>query len=360
MIARGKALLWLLSVLLALTLSTGCGRGAEPGGAGGASRESAHGQVAVGMVANEAGLGDTSLNDLTYAGLERAERELGVEIEALSSAEPSAYDGNIGRLANGGYYPVFAVGASMRDELAESAERYPDVDFVGVDMRLDRPCANCLGLAFRENEAGYLAGVLAALSTSARFDDRLNPARVIGFVGASGDASSRRYEAGFRAGAEAADAGVRIVEAWIPEVGEARAVRAVLSLAEERADIVFIAANGRGGSRAIRACGRADVLCIGSDADRYMLEPADRDAVLTSAVKKIDEAVFRGVKDAVEGNFQGGRNMVFGLREDGVGLAPYHGFDGRIPPSIRRAVQRARADVVNGVVEVPEDPESVD
>ena len=83
-------------------------------------------------------------------------------------------------------------------------------------------------------------------------------------------------------------------------------------------------------------------------------DPNAGDVIITSAVKRVDNAVFDTVKRAVDGNLKGGENVLFGLKEDGVGLAPYHDWDTKLPQSVKDAVDAAKKDVVDGKVTVPD------
>ena len=120
--------------------------------------------VKAAMVTDIGGLGDKSFNDLSNAGLERAKSELGVETKVLESKAPTDYESNLTQLANAGYSPIFAVGFLMTDTVAKVSTATPDVIYGGVDEFFDPTIPNVVGLNFKEQEAGYLAGVLAGLA----------------------------------------------------------------------------------------------------------------------------------------------------------------------------------------------------
>src|SRR5450759_3248416 len=113
------------------------------------------------MVTYVCGLGDKSFNDLSYEGLKRANKDFGVEIKVLESKEQADYERNLTNLANAGYSPIFAVGFFMTDAVSKVSTAFPKTQFGGIDEAFDKAPSNVAGLVFKEQEASYLAGVLA-------------------------------------------------------------------------------------------------------------------------------------------------------------------------------------------------------
>ena len=307
------------------------------------------------MVTDVGGLGDRGFNDLSYAGLRRASEELGAEIAVLESKRTADCARNITQLAAAGYTPVFAVGYLMTGAVTQLAPRFAGVTFAGIDIVFDPLAANVIGLSFKEQEAGYLAGVVAGkLTTRTDVDPRINAKRVVGFVGGMKIPPVQRFEAGFIAGVRSVAPDVRVKSVYTGSFTDARRGRAAArSLIKGGADIVFAAA-GSCGNGAAKACKRDRALFIGVDADQYNTIAGIGDTIVTSAIKRVDNVVFLTVADAAAGNLKGGANRVFGLAEDGVGLAPYHEWDARLPQDIKDAVAKATDDVVSGAVTVPE------
>lgn len=132
-----------------------------------------------------------------------------------------------------------------------------------------------------------------------------------------------------------------------------KGIEAGKSLIEGGADIIFAAAGATGNGTA-KACKDNKALFIGVDADQYETIEGIGDTIITSAIKRVDNAVFLTVKDAVDGKLKAGENRVFGLAEDGVGLAPYHDWETKMPADVKAAVDKAIADIKAGTVTVPE------
>lgn len=346
-----KVLALLIAIAMIGAMVAGCAsdEGTDTGGT-----EEPTSDIKAAMVTDVGGLGDKSFNDMSYAGLERAQEELGVEIKALESNEIADYRPNIDSLAGAGYNAIFTVGFLMTDTTTQTAGDYPDVSFGGIDQFYPEAPANAAGLLFKENEAAYLAGVVAGLATKdAALDDRINDKNVIGFVGGMDIPPVEKFEVGFIAGAKSVNPDVEVISLYAGSFDDqAKGKELALSEIEKGADVVFAAA-GLTGLGSITACQEKGALFIGVDADQYETVPGSGDVMLTSAVKRVDNAVFETIKQIVDGTFEGGTNMEFGLAEEGVDLAPFHDFEDKVSQDIKDAVEAARAAVLDGSVVVP-------
>jgi basic membrane protein A len=309
-----------------------------------------------GMVTDIGGLGDKSFNDLSYAGLVKAQKDLGVEIKAVSSKAMTDYDSNIAQLANAKFDVVFCVGFLMTDAISKAATAFPDVKFGGIDIYNAGTQPNQLGLSFKEQEAGYLAGVAAGLLTKdTAVDPRINADNVIGFVGGMPIPPVQKFEAGFIAGAKSVNPDVVVKSLYSGSfTDQAKGKELGLSLISQKVDIIFAAA-GQSGIGAFQAAKEKNALFIGVDSDQYMTLPSPGDTVITSAMKNVDVAVFETIKAVKDGTFKGG-NQLFGMKEGGVGLAPWHDFESKVPQAVKDAVEKAKKAIIDGTVVVPEDP----
>jgi basic membrane protein A and related proteins len=342
-------------VALMVSVVVGCSGGQTPSGT--SSTTPAKATVKAAMVTDIGGLGDKSFNDLSNAGLQRAEKELGVKTQVVESKAPTDYESNLTNLANAGYNPIFAVGFLMTDTVSKVSTAYPDVTFGGIDESFSPAIPNVIGLNFKEQEGAYLAGYLAAkLTTLPSVDKRINDKPVIGFVGGMNIPPVQRYQAGFIAGAKAANPAVEIKSVYAGSfTDQAKGIEDGKALIGQGADIVFAAA-GQTGLGTAKACQDNKALFIGVDADQFLTIPGIGDTIITSAVKKVDVAVFDTVKKAVDGQVKGGADVLYGLKEDGVGLSPYHDWDAKVPADLKAGVDKAKADIVAGTVTVPTAP----
>jgi basic membrane protein A len=344
----GRVVALLLTVALLATLAVGCSSNSPSGGTTPKS------SIKTAMVTDIGGLGDKSFNDLSYDGLKRAETDFGVTIKVLESSEAAQYEPNLTQLASAGYDPIFAVGFLMQDTVSKVSTAFPDVTFAGIDQYFDPTIPNVIGLNFKEQEAAYLAGIVAGmLTTMTDVDPRINAQPVVGFVGGMEIPAVIRFKVGFEAGVAKANPAVSVKSIYTGSfTDQQKGKEAALSLIGDGCDIVFAAA-GSTGVGSFTACQEQKALFIGVDADQFLTLTNPGDTIITSAVKRVDNAVYATVKAAVDNNVTAGVNQVFGLKDDGVGLAPFHDWDSIMPQTIKDAVNTAKQDVIDGTVTVP-------
>ncbi len=343
----------MLAFVLVASMVAGCGGGAETPEEPAAEEPTT--AVKAAMVTDIGGLGDKSFNDLSYAGLQRAETELGVQIEVIESKEPTDYESNINQLAAAGFNPIFAVGFLMTDTLIKVAPEFPEVNFGGIDIFFEEPAPNVVGLNFKEHEGAFLAGVLAGkLTTMTDVDPRINDKKVVGFVGGMPVPAVVRFEAGFIAGVKSVDKDIEVKSIMTNTfTDQQKGLESGKALIEQGADIIFAAA-GATGTGTAKACTDNKALFIGVDADQHETIEGIGDTIITSVLKRVDAGVFEVVKAQVDGVLAGGENKVFGLAEDAVGLAPYYEWDMKLPQEVKDAIEKARTDIISGAVTVPE------
>jgi basic membrane protein A len=337
--------------------------GSEPAAEGsedaGAS-ESADGadasDVQAAMVTDVGGLGDNSFNDSANAGLERAESEMGATISVLESSAPTDYVNNLTQLAQNGRSPVFAVGFLMTDALVEVAPQFPDQRFAIIDSVVDEP--NVASITFREEQGSYLVGVVAGLMTQEDTDYTTANDQIVGFLGGLEGPLIKKFEAGYTAGVQSVCAECEVLVEYAgttpdafndPAAGQEIALR----LNDDGADIIYHA-SGATGAGMFEAATERQFFGIGVDSDQAALFPDS--PVLTSMLKRVDNAVFQTVEAFANDEFPGGEVQTFGLEEEGVDVAPFGEFDDMVPQEVKDAVDQARTDLIDGAVEAPTEP----
>jgi len=290
----------------------------------------------VGLSADQGELNDHGFNQLAYEGLQRAERELGVQGRVVESASPADYIPNMVALARQGYDLIIGVGFAQGDAIAATAKRFPNTHFaiVDVDQRdLKGKPKNVVGLLFKEQEVGYLVGYLAALS------EKRHGGHAISAVGGFKQPPVDRYIAGYKAGAQKAVPGIKVTWGYSQDWDNtAKCKELALSQIAHGSGVVFQVAGGCG-LGALDAAREKDVWGIGVDADQSFLGPH----VLTSAKKGVDAAVFLTIQALQKGTFHGGKNSVFGLDQDGVGL-------GKVSPRAAKADVRATLAIEKQII----------
>jgi len=317
----------------------------------GCAKQSAKG-MEFSMATDIGGLGDKSFNDGCYAGLEKAQKELGAAINVIESKQMTDYIPNLSGLAEDGAKLVFAVGFLMAESMVEVAANTPDTYFAGIDIFLpDTAPKNAMGILFKEQESGYLAGVLAGLLTKEHASSmpELNDKNVLGMVLGMDIPPVERYQAGFYAGVTSVNPDCTVLTVVTNDfVDQAKGKEAALALIEQGADIVFQIA-GLTGVGVINAAKERGVLAIGVDVDQAYLAP---DTVITSAEKRLADMTFKAIQSVVKDEFQSG-NVTFGINDAATGIAPYHNFENKIPAAVKKAVEQAEKDLKSGKIVAP-------
>jgi basic membrane protein A and related proteins len=316
-------------------VAAGCG-----GGGGGEKKAETTGGTGqpkrIGLVTDVGGLNDRGFNHLSFVGLQRAERELGITPRVYQAKSTQEYVPNLSTFARNGFDLTIGVGFTEATAIDTAAKNFPRANFAIVDVESStRP--NLLGLLFREQETGYLVGYLAALEEKRRAGPD-----VIGSVGGQKQPPVDRFIAGYQAGAKAADPGIKLLNGYSEDFSDqAKCKQVALNQIEQGAGVVFQVAGGCG-LGALDAAREKGVWGIGVDADQSFLGPH----ILTSAVKRVDTAVFLAIKRVVDGNFKGG-NLIFGLKENGVGIGK---ISAKVPKADVAKVNQIRADIISGKI----------
>jgi basic membrane protein A len=280
-------------------------------------------QIKVGLVTDINQLNDRGFNHLAYVGLLRAEKKLGVKGTVLQSPSAQDYIPNLSSLARQGYDLVIGVGFDQAAAIDKVASKFPKTHFAIIDVdqqTLPHKPKNVLGLLFREQEAGYLVGYLAGLEV------KRSGGKTVSTVGGEKQPPVDRYIAGFQAGARAADPSLKFLNGYSQDwVDTAKCKELALNQIAAGSKVVFQVAGGCG-LGALDAAKQKGVWGIGVDADQSFLGPQ----VLTSALKRVDSAVYDTIQQVRQGRFKGGTNAVFGLDRDGVGV-------GKVSPKVPKS-----------------------
>ncbi len=317
-----------LPVVALVALLAACGSSSKGTSSGGS--------VKVGLVTDINQLNDRGFNHLAKFGLLRAEKELGIQGKVLQSPSAQDYIPNLSTLAQSGYDLVIGVGFDQAAAIDKVAVKFPKTHFAIIDVdqqTLPHKPANVLGLLFREQEAGYLVGYLAGLEAK-----KLG-AKTVSSVGGEKQPPVDRYIAGYQAGAKAADPSVKFLNGYSQDwVDTAKCKELALNQIAAGSKVVFQVAGGCG-LGVLDAAKEKGVWGIGVDADQSFLGPQ----VLTSALKRVDSAVFDTIKQVKDGTFKGGTNAVFGLDRNGVGV-------GKVSPKVPASALRSLKAIEHKIV----------
>ena len=311
-------------------------------------------------VTDVGGVDDKGFNQKAYKGVTDAAAQLGVEAVVLESQAETDYAPNIQAFVDQGCGVIVTVGFLLGDATKEAANANPDIPFTIVDYAYaegDITNNNVLGQVFNTDEAAFLAGYLAA---------GMSKTGKVGTFGGVNIPPVTIFMDGFYYGVQKynADNGTKVeVLGWDPKskkglftenfekLDDGRTF--AQNLVDEGADIVMPVAGpvGLGSAALASELGTDKLMIIGVDSDQYESDTANQKVYLTSVLKNMDVTTFNAIKAVVDGTFEGGVT-VGTLANGGVGLAPYHDFDGTVPQELKDQIEALKAGIVDGSVSV--------
>jgi basic membrane protein A len=298
-------------------------------------------KVHVGIVFDSGGKDDRSFNAAAWRGVRRAAKDFPIVLRDAEPGDPASLEPAMRAFAEVGYDLVIGIGFAQTPIVESVAKDYPKVNFAIVDGVSDLP--NVASLIFKEHEGSYLVGMIAARETKTG---------VLGFVGGMDVPLIHKFEVGYEEGARAVNPKVQVIQNYVgvteaawnnPGKGKELAVAQI----GKGADIIFAAA-GNSGLGVFDAAEQYDKYVIGVDSNQNWVKPGH---VLTSMVKRVDNAVYQIVGDMVNHRFKGGIH-VYGLENDGVGFAMDQFNAKLISPDVVRQVDAAREKIIRGEIKV--------
>jgi basic membrane protein A len=324
--------------------------------------------VRVGIVFDIGGKDDRSFNAAAWAGVKCAETgllpdgltgcgkpPLGIVLRDVEPGNPTSIEPAMRAFAERRYDLIVGVGFAQSPIMQIVARDYPDIRFAiidGVILEDDgkTPRANVASLVFKEHEGSYLVGMIAA---------RTSKSRTIGFLGGMDIPLIHRFQKGYEEGARAVDPAIRVVQNYVGVTDAAwnnpgKGKELATAQMDKGADVIFTAAgnSGLGAFDAVEQAGtrngRATHFVIGVDSNQNGVKPG---FVLTSMVKRVDNAVYDIIRDVVSGTFKGGFH-VFGLESDGVGYVIDEHNKALVPAEVIAEVEAARQRIIAGQIKV--------
>ena len=293
-------------------------------------------KIKIGMVTDIGGVNDGSFNQSAWEGLQRAQKELGVEVRYAESATDADYAPNIEAFIDEGYDLIISVGYMLADATKKAAEANPDQKFAIIDdASIDLPNVTCL--MFEQSQASYLVGLVAG---------KMTKTNKVGFVVGMVSQTMNEFGYGYLAGVKDANPNATILQFNANSFGSTETGKsAATTMITNGADVIFHAAGGTG-LGVIEGCKDAGKWAIGVDSDQSPLAPEN---ILTSAMKRVDNACFDIAKAVKEGNVKSGI-ITYDLKSAGVDIAP---TTTNLPQDVLDYVNQAKQDILSGKITVP-------
>ncbi len=307
------------------------------------------------LVTDVGRVNDGTFNQFAYEGMERAAEEFGLDATFIETTAQTDYAANIETCLNDEYDVVVTVGFLIADATRAAAEANPDTYFIGVDQYFaDAPVANLVGIQFREDQAGFLVGALAALMTESG---------TIGGVYGIDIPPVVKFRNGYEQGARYVNPDLNILGVYIDSfTAPDRGATAAEQFIGEGADVIF-GAGGPTGSGAITFAAQEGAMVIGVDQDEYATtfgggETPGAENLISSALKRVDNGVFQLLEILVGGGEGWPETSIYILDvvNEGISFAPAH--DSEVPEEVTAQVEEILAGLVDGSIETGVDPVS--
>jgi basic membrane protein A len=353
---RSSRLVALIICVLIVPLLAACGAGSGGSAATAtppqSTATSAAAPLKVAMIAPNR-IFDKGYMELAWSGVQLAEKELGAQVKPVEVLDNSLVIKNVDDLVNQGYTVIVMVSPQLRDLAIEAAKKYPQITFIGVDHAQDTVLPNLVGLIFNEDQAGYLAGALAASMSKTGKVGAVLGTDVIPQLWAFGE--------GFRKGAQDQKPGIEVTlvyhnqvpieKSFIdPEWGSLQAN----AMLDNKIDVIFAAAGATGNGTLLAIADRkaSGAMGIGVDTDQYTTLSDAQPILLSSSVKQVDQGILTILKQIKDGTVKGGNFR------GSIGLAPFHDFESKIPADVKQSLSDLQQKLASGqlTIELPARP----
>lgn len=350
---KKKMLALLTAGILSMSMLVGCGSKKANEEANANLKPT---DLKIGLATDQGGLGDKSFNDLANKGLEDVKKVYNLKVQVLQSSSSTVYEQNLKELSDSNDL-TFATGFTMEDATSKIAAARKDKKFAIIDAYVDMPNVN--SISFKEHEGAFLMGVIAG---------KMTKTNKVGFIGGiDNNPVIEKFEAGYIAGVKAVnpeaakgliaegDAKHGKYSRYVGTFGDpTKGGEYANQLYNEGVDVIFHAAGGTGvgvinKAAELREQGK-NVWVIGVDQDQAVTMPNAKDAILSSCIKRVDIAVENVATKFLEGIFEGGKETVFGIAENGMDIAETRD---NLPESVIEEVENYRKQIVDGAIAVP-------
>ena len=345
------AMLMILSMIL-----SACASGGSNSPPSGGNTSEGGSELKAGAVLGVGGLGDQSFNDLVYAGLERAQSELGVDFDYAEPKQASDFELFLREMAvDGEYAVIIAIGFEQQDALTTVAAEFPDQKFGFIDGVVEAP--NIVSYTTAEEQASFLVGAMAGLVKADAAAYGLGDAQEIGFVGALNIPLINKFRAGYEAGARYVNPEISVRGDYVGSFDDITTAKEIANTMNANgADIIYHAAGGAG-LGVFQSTAENNGLSIGCNSNQNYIDP---DHIMASMLKRVDVITFDIVQSAfTEGAFQGGATVEVGLADEGVGYTCEQS-NISVSQEILDQVESLKDEIVKGTLIIPSETDAVD
>lgn len=294
----------------------------------------------IGIVTDIGGINDHSFNQSAWEGLQKSQKDLSIKASYVETKDTKDYIKNLESLSDGKNDLIWGVGFMMADSIKSEAQKHPNQRYAIIDNTYgDDTLPNVLGVVFKENESSFLVGYIAG---------KMTKTNQVGFIGGVDIPTIERFQYGYMAGVKYANPSCEIMSEYAGSFADpAKGKEIAVKMYSTGADIIFHA-SGSTGDGLIECAKEMNKYCIGVDSDQSISAPNN---VITSAMKRVDNAIYNTVKDLKDGKWNGGATIQYGLAEGGVDIAPTS--NKLVAKDILNEVDGIKAKIISGNLKVP-------
>ncbi|MDR2073883.1 MAG: BMP family ABC transporter substrate-binding protein [Oscillospiraceae bacterium] len=306
------------------------------------------GIFSVGLVTDAGGVNDQSFNQSAWEGLQRFGKDTGAKVSYIESRDENNYAHNIDTFVDQNCGLIWGVGSMLGDAFSQASRNYPNRQFAIVDYAYSPdqvPNKNIIGVVFSAHQCSFLVGYIAG---------KMTKTGKVGHVNGVASPTMESFAVGYYAGVLTANRNVKIMGQYSGSFEDPSAGKNIANqYFADGADIIYSAA-GATGNGVIEAARNHGKWAIGVDMDQNYVAP---DSVLTSALKRVDNAIYDVSDMARQGTFQGGSTLIYDLKNNGVGYAT---TGNHIPQDVIVEVEAIKAKIISGEQNVPADAKELE
>ena len=311
--------------------------------------------ISIGLCTDTGGVDDKSFNQGTWEGVKRyaADHKLDKDaIQYVQATSDADYIPQLTTFSEAGKDLIVAPGFLFKDAITQVAKDFPEQKFLFIDDVSDAP--NVCSAVFAEHEGSFLVGMAAGLKADAEGKKK------VGFVGGMDFETIQKFEAGYEQGVHAVNPDIEVVVEYVGAFDKPEDAQAIATKMFDNGCYIIYHAAGSSGNGVIkeakdRALNGEDVWVLGVDRDQYEegIYKDDKSVILTSMVKRVDNASYIIATEVAKGEFKGGVRT-FGLKEDGVALPDKN-------PNLKdewvKAIKEKAADIISGKLTIDPQPD---
>ncbi|MCZ7569570.1 MAG: BMP family ABC transporter substrate-binding protein [Ardenticatenaceae bacterium] len=304
------------------------------------------------LVTDVGRINDGTFNQFAYEGMKRAAEEFELQSDFIETQSQTDYDQNINTCVSENFNAIVTVGFLIADATLKAAQANPDVMFIGVDQFFENPPKNLVGIQYREDQGGFLAGALACMMTESG---------TVGAVYGIDIPPVVKFRNGFENGCHYVNPDGNTLGVYVPSFTDpAAGASTAEQFMGEGADVIF-GAGGPTGSGGIKRAAEQGIWVIGVDQDEYFTtfgsgSTPGADKLLSSAVKRVDLGVYDQIVGIFSDSFAGGSLYILDAANGGITYAPFHDAGQAIPDAIAKNLEQIRVDLANASLKTGVDP----